>query len=135
MSDHEAPTSHDEEDSGSPKAGLRSRWMALAAWKQIAVVVAVLVGVPGLWYLISDPNGGGGATRACKDRVEARLKAPSTAEFGDTFDSKDDQGRWEISGAVDSENGFGAMVRNTYSCTITRENGYWQLVDLSFSES
>lgn len=110
----------------------RSAWLGLAVGKRAAVVLAVVVGVPALVYLVHDPNGGGGAARECRAYVEDRLEAPASAEFGDVYDSKDDQGRWQITGHVDSQNGFSAMVRNTYTCTVTRENGYWQLVSLDF---
>ncbi|WP_416957828.1 hypothetical protein ACNKF0_09540 [Nocardioides sp. T5] len=127
-------------DSAGPSAAdvgwrerARTAWLGVAVWKRLVVVLAVVVGVPALVYLVRDPNGAGGATRECREQVEERLKAPASAEFGDTYDSLDDQGRWEIAGEVDSQNGFGAMVRNVYTCTVTRENGWWQLVSLEFA--
>jgi hypothetical protein len=53
-----------------------------------------------------------------KSYVEGVLKAPSTAKFGTspsiTQDEKD-KNVFEVISHVDSENGFGAMIRSTWS--------------------
>lgn len=59
-----------------------------------------------------------GAQVVCRDFVEDRLKSPSSADFSDE-QSKHVRGRvWSVTGSVDSENSFGAMIRNTYVCTV-----------------
>jgi len=53
-------------------------------------------------------------------QVETLLKAPSTAKFsgwGDTEMTPVGNG-FKVSGYVDSQNGFGAMIRSTYSVKI-----------------
>jgi hypothetical protein len=62
----------------------------------------------------SSDNEEGLAAIACQNLVKDNLRAPSTASFpsfptvsGDT-----------IRGAVDAENGFGAMIRSDFQCTI-----------------
>lgn len=56
------------------------------------------------------------AIRYCEDAVRDRLTSPSTAEF----DSEaTDSNPYRVSGTVDAENGFGATVRNDFSCTVT----------------
>lgn len=53
---------------------------------------------------------------ACALAVEGRLKAPATAEYG-PVQSEQLNRVWTVAGTVDSENGFGALIRNTYECT------------------
>lgn len=72
-----------------------------------------------------------GAQNVCEQFIEDRLKAPSTADFH--HDSATAAGDvWTVSGAVDSENGFGAMIRSDYVCQVraTDNDGNWRLVDL-----
>ncbi len=63
---------------------------------------------------------------ACQKAVLERLKAPATAVFSPDdeelfaepgFNAED--GRWMYFGNVDSENGFGALLRSEYACQIT----------------
>ena len=57
------------------------------------------------------------AEMGCKDQVEARLKAPSTAKFSDVS-VKGIGGEFTVTGSVDSENSFGAMIRSEFSCDV-----------------
>lgn len=57
------------------------------------------------------------ATHGCEDQVRDRLRSPSTAEF-DTG-ARLVGATWYVSGTVDAENGFGAMVRAGWSCSAT----------------
>lgn len=62
-----------------------------------------------------------------KNNVELRLKAPSTAEFGSYGDSRVVQleggCKFLVVGYVDAQNGFGAMLRNTYTATMEKTPG------------
>ena len=58
-----------------------------------------------------------------EDFITERLKSPSTAEFPGIFDKKDHitdlgGGEYQINSWVDSQNGFGAMIRSRWSCKI-----------------
>lgn len=66
----------------------------------------------GYWY---------GAKSACHDAVRERLKAPSSASFGpiDEYGHNITNEVREIRGSVDSQNSFGAMLRNQYTCSIS----------------
>lgn len=58
----------------------------------------------------------------CEKQVKMRLKAPSSAKFapyGDLNITRPDEKTWRVFGWVDAQNGFGAMIRNHYTCTIT----------------
>jgi len=63
-----------------------------------------------------------------EDFIKQRLKSPSTAEFPGTFE-KDDHitdlggGEYKIRSWVDSQNGFGAMIRSQWSCKIIFADG------------
>jgi hypothetical protein len=102
-----------------------------AAWSKTAryVVYAVIVvglllfascGALILYGASSEPSETGKqvtATRLCRDAVKDHLKAPTTAKFdSETFTGS--AGYYNITGQVSSENGFGAMIANRYTCTV-----------------
>jgi len=72
--------------------------------------------------------------------VKANLKTPATAKFplypnpGIGIIRQDDGG-WLISGYVDSQNAFGALIRTKFICAIKEETeGKWRLQTLRFLE-
>lgn len=83
----------------------------------------------------SAPNGGHDAIEAriiCQDFVKDRLKSPGTADFSE----ENETGAYPTftsTGAVDSQNAFGGVVRNNYSCTVTWHptTEKWTLDDLT----
>ena len=123
-------------DEGAAKAAADKkageRW---ALW-----IVVGIIAVCGAGALLSDDDdeaddGGGeyGARGVCEQFVEDRLKAPSTADFSDVT-ATESAGVWTVRGAVDSENSFGAQIRNTYVCQVRHTGGEnWRLVDLQTS--
>lgn len=58
--------------------------------------------------------------------VEKYLKSPSTADFPLGADGcvKINDSTFFVSSYVDSQNGFGAMIRTTYSCQINYVDNY-----------
>lgn len=79
------------------------------------------------------------AFEMCKSFVKDRLKAPSTAKFRNYFE---DDGEVRVSGfgdgpyivisTVDSQNGFGAQIRGTFTCSVTNSSGdNWRLNSIS----
>lgn len=103
----------------------RQWWAGLKGLeKVVALVLPALLAA----FVISVGSGmlGGGpdeprertdhARDACHEQVEARLKAPATADFTDTAQTGGKRGPWTFSGYVDSENSFGAKVRARWSC-------------------
>jgi hypothetical protein len=78
----------------------------------------------------------GMAELMCEDFVTDRLKAPSTADFPGA-DSVVPAGpdMWTVSASVDSENGFGAMIRTDYLCTVQDSgNDKWLLKSLDLGD-
>ena len=74
---------------------------------------------------------------ATKQFVRKSLKAPSTADFGSLFGESQDpksaclahgNQMWRCSGWVDSQNGFGAMIRTRFVAVVkTTGNDTWSL--------
>ena len=72
-----------------------------------------------------------------KELLPQYLKSPSTAEFPSMWDYKDhvtDLGehRYKVVSYVDSQNGFGAMIRTYFSCIIVFEGESARIEDLAF---
>lgn len=70
----------------------------------------------------STPHNGSGyeAQKTCERAIEQILKSPSTAEFSSQASGS---GPYDVTGTVDSENGFGAMLRSSFGCTVTFSGG------------
>lgn len=70
------------------------------------------------------------AKDACHHYVEQHLKSPSTAEYSDEKVAGVGS-NWTCSGTVDSQNSFGATVRNTYTIKVEkRSDGRWYEVSI-----
>lgn len=147
MIDELEPKGTDAAVSGSsaaaPAFGERS---AEAAKKKTspaaAAVVLVLLGIGGIFA--ATRGGGGdsedgrddiGAAIVCENFVEDRLRAPSTAEFPSTsdYDISGSGSVYTVRGYVDSENGFGAMIRSDWTCVVqeTGTEGEFRLESLT----
>lgn len=65
------------------------------------------------------------AFEMCKKSVRTDLRAPGTAKFRDYFGdqapsvSGSGDGPYTVISTVDSQNGFGAMLRSSFVCTAT----------------
>ncbi|GIG71128.1 hypothetical protein [Phytomonospora endophytica] len=95
------------------------RWVAAllaAAAGFIAIAVSLLFAV-----LVPTPEER--AIEECRQSVLEQLKAPATAQFGDAKATEGDDG-YSVSGYVDAQNGFGALIRTDYRCEpIKLRNG------------
>lgn len=67
---------------------------------------------------------------ACRDWVKDRLKSPGSADFSSEV-ATHEGARYTVRGAVDSDNSFGASIRNTYVCVATYTNEATTLVGLT----
>ena len=85
----------------------------------------------------------GGSTyayRMCQKFIEERLKSPATAEWPnksdiETYTIRGKEDAFQIRGYVDSQNGFGALLRMNYVCEVSyigQDN--WHLDLLEFDE-
>ena len=70
--------------------------------------------------------------------AQKKLKSPGSAKFQSFLDQKIEdlgEGKYKISSYVDSQNSFGALVRNNYTCTLKYiDNNKWQLENLEFKQ-
>lgn len=72
-----------------------------------------------------DPSGD--AKRVCQEEfVPKRLKAPKTAEFTGVTVSESD-GVYTVTGSVDAQNSFGALIRSTFTCKVRETGDNWVL--------
>jgi hypothetical protein len=70
----------------------------------------------------------------CEDQVLASLKAPATASFTGTYVTALDNGHRVVRGSVDSENGFGALIRSGFKCTVEPDGDTWNLIRIDFDD-
>lgn len=98
----------------------RSR-VALLAITLIALVASISVIV--LATRGPDPTDPTTAVPACREEVRAKMRAPATTQFsgGETVIDANSR-RPQIDGTYDSQNGFGALERGTYSCVLNRDD-------------
>jgi hypothetical protein len=105
----------------------------------IAVSAAALVIVLGAVVFISRSDSGPDRSTAialCREKVKAKLRSPATAKF-DTDkpvdvsmnESGSGAGNLLIGGTVDAENGFSALIRNTYICVAHPDGDGWAIGD------
>jgi hypothetical protein len=68
-----------------------------------------------------------------KKFVERQLKAPSTAKFCDYDEASVStaDGSFVVTGWVDAQNSFGAMIRNGYVCKLHKAGDTWHLDDIN----
>lgn len=89
-----------------------------------------------------EPADGIEATIMCEKFVKQRLKSPGSADFSGASDttvttiSGSAPWKYRVAGHVDSDNSFGASVRNTYDCTASTPDGdTWTLDNLDMSKN
>lgn len=83
-----------------------------------------------------------GAFDVCTQFVKDRLKSPGSAEFRNYFEDDGEvivtgsgNGPYTVMSSVDSQNGFGAMIRTDFVCEVTNTGGEnWRLVNLVVDE-
>jgi hypothetical protein len=128
------------EDSAESRLTSHTAPRKLWPWLLAAVVAFALVSA-GAWFLTrSDPAPPAtstttieGAYVACEDAVRLRLKAPGTAQFGGRQASTTNPNQIPIyvTGWVDAENSFGALLRMEYECTVGHDERGWLVSELT----
>lgn len=71
-----------------------------------------------------------------EDCVKKILKAPGTAKFPGLLEKADHikdlgGGRYQINSWVDSQNGFGALLRSRFLCIVKINSNSYQCVDVT----
>jgi hypothetical protein len=113
------------------RSNRRTAWVIFGAF---GLVVAVCGGAAIFGALHpTDPMKGdhsGAAVAYCEQAVSRRLKAPGTADYGNESAHRAGDGtgqEYAVSGTVDSENGFGAKLRSSFSCYVTQTPDGWRI--------
>lgn len=73
------------------------------------------------------------AQTICYDEVLNQLKAPSTAELVSIAASPTEGDTWTVTGSVDAENSFGAMLRSDFACELTQTGDGWRIESVNVS--
>lgn len=116
------------------KLAVKPKKPPVGVWIGAAVVVAVMA------LVISVVVKGGGpadpktdAKLICQENfIAARLKAPATAKYLDvTVTQLGDV--YTVTGSVDSENSFGALIRSTFTCKVKDSGDQWLLQSATVS--
>lgn len=76
----------------------------------------------------------GQALEKCRVAVAERLKSPGSARYGDVKYTPESPTAGRVTGWVDAENGFGALVRNRFACTAYMPSGSWWIQDVTFTD-
>lgn len=95
----------------------------------VGLVVVLAAGV-GIWLTVrpstATPGGVPAAVvSACHDNALTRLRSPASAKFSGEHSYQTTDGHWHLLGVVDSQNGFGALVRNKFDCDALPQDGAW----------
>lgn len=101
--------------------------------KAVAIMTAI-IGIAILFAFASTSDSGSSEPREpgsqkllaynlAADCVKSRLKSPSSAKFASSFSKKEHvthlgDDRYKVQSYVDSQNGFGAMIRSHWTVTI-----------------
>lgn len=65
-----------------------------------------------------NPNNSVEVIHQCEDLVKNSLKSPSSAIFVDTKAQQNQSRHWTVTGSVDAQNSFGAMIRSDFQCSV-----------------
>ena len=63
-------------------------------------------------------GGPGSSELACKEKVRAQLRTPSTAKFSGISSSNEGNGKWYVAGTVSASNALGGTVDHRFSCDL-----------------
>ncbi|WP_394749576.1 hypothetical protein [Spongiimicrobium salis] len=121
-------------------------WIVIIAGISACIVFFAVIGIP---FMENSVNSHLTKEEAAEQRnyedaafnaqrlIKNKLKTPTTAKFPASFQAtvnKNVKGNYEVSSYVDSQNGFGAMVRTNWSAEIRYTESEVQLVDYKFYE-
>lgn len=107
----------------------------------IVVAIVAVVGFLVTRNVHTTPTGhelSNDAKRACQEQfIPDRLKAPATAKYSGVTVSMPNArsygDEYTVTGSVDSENSFSALVRSTFTCVVHSSGDQWVLVSATVS--
>lgn len=104
----------------------------------IGVALVLLLGGGVTYYLLSrpgpqDPLSTANLVTACQEATKRQLKSPASAKFSDETTSALSETRMRVWGVVDAQNGFGAQLRERYTCEADRGDKMWLVQSVVFA--
>lgn len=100
----------------------------------LAAVVAVLAAGGGVTaWLLGQPTEEE-ALAACHELVAERLRSPTSAIYDPHTVVEGPRHSWSVTGRVDSQNGFGAMVGGFYACVAVEPNAPGTVPDVELDD-
>lgn len=75
-----------------------------------------------------------GLVRLCRTAVTAYLRAPASARWPGHEIVSHDERTWTVTGYVDAQNGFGALLRMEWECEGERTGGEWHVIDVEVAD-
>lgn len=112
----------------------------LPVWLTTIVVLSLGLGAGSAAYLLTEPGSGtitftsGQAKQKCRTAVAQQLKAPGSAKYGDEQYTSDTPTAGRVTGWVDAQNGFGALVRNRFVCGAQLGETGWIIGAVEFTD-
>lgn len=94
-------------------------------WQRVLIAAGIIIGLIALvggcsLYMaeVDKSNDGITAYVACQVEIEKVLKSPGTADYPPMSTTRhyNEGNRWDFRSYVDSQNGFGGVVRTNYAC-------------------
>lgn len=107
----------------------RAKWPLFAAAGALSLAVAG----GGVWWATRDDtpvpaqDPTAGVVADCREQARAKLKSPSTAQFPGGEKTVQTGNTMQITGPVDAQNSFGAMLRIGFRCVATRDGDSWSV--------
>lgn len=102
-------------------------WWAYGIVLALVAIVGICVARTNTKHEPTSEDKQADAKRACQEKfIPDQLKAPATAKYsGVTVSGLG--GTYTVTGAVDSQNAFGALVRATFTCSVHLDGEQWIL--------
>lgn len=97
-------------------------------WRAGILAAAILLLIIGIFVAMSPSNPDSPAIKACEAWVEDQLVAPATAKFSGESAYLTGTSP-EVTGKVDAQNEFGALLRSTFSCDMSGSGNDWTVTD------
>lgn len=118
---------------GEMSAEARTRSKRLGLWIAGGLVLVALPATAlvttAIGGSVSPAGNGREAVAQCEGFADSRLKSPASADY-DLSASQSGE-TWTVSGTVDSQNGFGALVRSNVTCVLHFEDDTAYLDDIA----
>ncbi|MDR0873000.1 MAG: hypothetical protein LBN27_05970 [Prevotellaceae bacterium] len=89
------------------------------------VIIAIIALIVWALYPNKEERTNREVYRVSMEQVSKYLKSPKTAEFSNGTLRKTGENQYQVRGSVDSQNGFGAMVRSEYIINLHLEGDTW----------